>query len=323
MFVQIAIIVVLVVVGVLLFRWGARALSNLTNGTPAVSAPASEERVVPIEPVGPAGPDGLVVLFADRFVAPVRSGKLVSPRLRCYAPLTEQEVDPLHLAHQLLYVTLATLYERGSIDLRVVERAATLMPPYPQKTWELQVCQVGPMPESPLSDVMAVAFGVLRRRAREAEGPHWTSLDALIEHSLKAIRQELTFWQRAGVCGDLRQYVEAALIAQGYLIEPPRPTWLDRVRHSRPLVHEDGVRRLEPDAEALGRQIEAFRRQHGRGLLPADPALELEALQQVDNSLLAPSGDLQELPLDEVLRISIYETLQALRQLEPSGEPGV
>jgi len=321
-FVQIAIILVLIVAGVLLYRVGTRALSDFMNGTVAAVAD-TEEAIEPVEPIGPAGPDGLVVLFGDRFVSRARSGKMVSPRQRCYAPLTEEELDPLHWAFQILYVTLATLYERGSIDIRLEERAATLMPPYPQKCWELQVCQVGPMPESPMSDVMAVAFGLLRRRAREEEGRHWVSLDALVEHSLKAIRQELTFWQRAGVYGDLRQYVEAALIAQGYLIEPARPTWLDKVRHYRPLVHEDGARRLEPDAEELAGWLAEFRLRHGGNLIPVGVEDEMEALKEVDTSLLCPGDRLHEVPLDEALRISIYETIQALRQLEPSGDAGV
>ncbi|MCD6359400.1 MAG: hypothetical protein J7M38_00965 [Armatimonadetes bacterium] len=321
MLVQTGIIVVLIIAGVLLYRFGARALSNFMSGTVALVA-QPEEPVEPVEPEGPAGPDGLVVLFADRFVARARPGKMVSPRQRCYAPLTEEELDPLHWAFQILYATLATLYEKGSIDMRLVERAATLMPPYPQKSWELQICQVGPMPESPMSDVMAVAFGVLRRRARVEDERHWTTLDALVEHSLKAIRQELTFWQRAGVYGDIRQYVEAALIAQGYLIEPPRPTWLDKMRQYRPLVHEDGVRRLEPDAEALAVELAEFRRKYGGNLIPEEVD-ELEALKEVDSSLLAPRGALEDIPLDEALRISIYETIQALRQLEPSGDAGV
>jgi len=320
--VQAGIIAVLVIAGVLVYRAGARALSGFMNGTVAPAA-AEEHAIEPVEPIGPVGPDGLVVLFGDRFVRPAPSGRMVSPRQRCYAPLTEEELDPLHWAHQILYATLASLYGRGCIDLRLVERSATLMPPYPQKTWELQLCQVGPMPESPISDVFAVAFGLLRKRARQSEDDrHWTTLDTLVEQSLKTIRQELSFWQRAGVYGDLRQYVEAALIAQGYLIEPARPTWLDRVRHYRPLVHEEGVMRLEPDAQALDEQLAAFRRRHGAGLLPETDD-EVAMLKDVDSALLCPREGLEDIPMDEALRISIYETIQALRQLEPSGDAGV
>jgi len=80
---------------------------------------------------------------------------------------------------------------------------------------------------------------------------------------------------------------------------------------------------LEPDAEALSEELEAFRLRHGGGLIPADPATEMEALKEVDSSLLSPGDRLGDMPVDEALRISIYETVQALRQLEPSGEPGV
>jgi len=320
--VQIGIIVVLVVGAVLIFRTGYRWVSGFMNGTLAAAA-QEEQPVVRIDPSGPVGPDGLVVLFADRFVDRARSTRMISPRQRCYAPLTEEELDPLHWAYVILYASLADLYERGCIDLRVVDRSATLMPPYPQKSWELELCQIGPMPESPISDVLAVAFGVMRRKARDQEEErHWSTLDALVEHSLKTIRQELTFWQRAGVYGDLRQYVEAALVAQGYLIEPARPTWLDKVRHYRPLVHEAGVLSLEPDAMALVEQLKAFRATHGGNLI-AESDDESETLKDVDTSLLSPGEGADDIPLDEVLRISIYETIQALRQLEPSGDAGV
>lgn len=322
--VQIGIIIVLLVAGILIYRAGARLLSGALEGETAVEEEI-QEPAEPIDPVGPVGPDGLMVLFADRFVDRPRSGKMVSPRLRCFAPLTDEELDAHHWAHQIVYATLVDLYERGSIQVRVEERAATLMPPFPQKTWELQLAQVGPMPESPISDVLAVAFGLLRKRARdvtEEDERHWVTLDALVEQALKTIRQEMTFWERSGVYGDIRQYVEAALIAQGYLIEPGRPTWLDRVRSKRPVPHEEGVQRLEEDAKQLRAQLVEFRRVHGGNLLP-DAERETQALRNADSALLCPAEDAPDIPLDEVFRLSIYETLLALRQLEPSGDAGV
>ncbi len=324
MAVQIGIIIVLVVVGVALYRFGARLARRAFEGEAESVREEVEAPDEPGEPVGPVGPDGLVVLFADRFVDRAPAGKVVSPRARCYAPLTEDELDPQHWAHQILYAVLVDLHENGCIELRVTDRAATFMPPYAQKTWELQLCQVGPMPESPISDVLAVGFGLLRRRARgedEEGGRGWVSLDALVEQALKTIRQEMTFWERSGVLGDIRRYVESALIAQGYLIEPGSPTWLDRVRSKRPSPHEDGVRRLEPNAQELVGRLTEFRRTHGGNLLPEGPATE--ALRQADQGLLAPAEDAPDIPLDEVLRISIYETLMAIRQLEPSGDAGV
>ena len=151
--------------------------------------------------------------------------------------------------------------------MRVRDRPATLMPPYPHKTWELQLCQVGPMPESPISDALAVAFGLLRKRARaagEADERHWVTLDALLEQALKTIRQEMTFWQRTGVFGDFRQYVESALIAQGYLIEPPRPTWLDRVRTKRPYPHEEGCGGWRRTDALVAPRLAEFRRVRGQ-----------------------------------------------------------
>lgn len=324
--VQIGIIIVLIVAGVLIWRAAAKALNEAMEGQQEAVEAEQPVPATPKEPVGPVGPDGLMVLFADRFVDRSRPGKMVSPRAKCYAPLTEEEMDAHHWAHQIIYVTLIDLYEQGCIDFRVTDRMATLMPPYPQKTWELQICQIGPMPEAPTSDALAVAFGLLRKRARGADAEeerHWVTLDALIEQALKTIRQEMSFWQRTGVFGDLRQYVEGALIAQGYLIEPGRPTWLDRVRTLRPLPHEEGVLALEDDAKELAEQIARFRAKHGGNLLPEEEERETEVLRQADPALLCPPDDAPDLPLDEVLRMSIYETLLAIRQLEPSGDAGV
>ncbi len=322
MAVQIGILVVLLVAGVLIYRLAAKSISDFMNGTVATAA-EEQDRPERIDPIGSVGPDGLIILFGDRFVARASSSKMVSPRQRCYAPLTEEELDPIDWAFHILYATLATLYDDKCIDLRVVSRSATLMPPYPQKSWELELCQIGPMPESPMTDVMAVSFDLMRRKARDTdEERNWVTLDVLVEQSLKTIRQELTFWQRAGVYGDLRQYVEAALIAQGYLIEPHRPTWLDKVRQCRPLVHEEGVLRLEPAAEALAERMARFRTTYGGNMLP-EGGSETEALKDIDHALLSPGESLDEIPMDEILRISIYETIQALRQLEPSGDAGV
>ena len=325
MAVQIGIIIVLIVGGVLIWRAASSFLSDALEGEQQAVEAQQTVPEAPTEPVGPVGPDGLMVLFADRFVDRSRPGKMVSPRAKCYAPLTEEEMDAHHWAHQILYVTLIDLYEQGCLDFRVTDRMATLMPPYPQKTWEMQICQIGPMPEAPISDALAVAFGLLRKRAKGAEAEedrHWVTLDALIEQALKTMRQEMSFWQRSGVFGDIRQYVESALIAQGYLLEPGRPTWLDRVRTQRVLPHEEGVLTLEGDAEALGEQIAQFRVKHGGNLLPEDDR-ETEALRQADAALLCPPDEAPELPLDEMLRMSIYETLLAIRQLEPSGDAGV
>ncbi|MBD3293108.1 MAG: hypothetical protein GF393_09300 [Armatimonadia bacterium] len=322
--VQIGIIIVLIVAGVLIWRAGSKMLNEALEGEQQAIEAEETTPEAPIEPVGPVGPDGLMVLFADRFVDRSRPGKMVSPRAKCYAPLTEEEMDAHHWAHQILYVTLIDLYEQGCIDFRTTDRMATLMPPYPQKTWEMQICQIGPMPEAPISDALAVAFGLLRKRAQgqdAQEERHWVTLDALIEQALKSMRQEMSFWQRSGVFGDIRQYVESALIAQGWLLEPGKPTWLDRVRTQRPMPHED-VLELEEDAKQLAEQMAQFQAKHGGNLLPEDDR-ETESLRQADAALLCPPDEAPELPTDEMLRMSIYETLLAIRQLEPSGDAGV
>ncbi len=323
--VQIGIIVVLLVVGVLVWRAVGNLLSEALEGEQEAVEAEDSVPEEPREPQGPVGPDGLMVLFAHRFVDRSRPGKMVSPRAKCFAPMTEEELDAHHWAHQILYVTLIDLYEQGCIDIRVADRMATLMAPYPQKTWEMQICQIGPMPEAPISDALAVAFGLLRKRAKGEEAEedrHWVTLDALIEQALKTIRQEMSFWQRSGVFGDIRQYVESALIAQAYLIEPGQPTWLDRVRTQRPRPHEEGVLDLEPQADELAEQMANFREEHGGNLLP-EGERETEVLRQADTALLCPPDDAPDLPLDEVIRMSLYETLLAIRQLEPSGDAGV
>jgi hypothetical protein len=321
--VQVAIIVILVTAGVLIWLGVSRMLKKALESEVAAVETDEVIPMVPREPEGPVGPDGLMVLFADRFVEHSRPGKAVSPRARCYAPLTEDELDSQHWAQQIIYVTMIDLLEKGCIEVRVVDRMATMMPPYPQKTWEMQVAQIGPMPEAPISDALAVAFGLLRKRAKGTEPEEerqFVSLDALLEQALRTMRQEMSFWQRSGVFGDIRQYVESALIAQGYLMEPARPTWLDRVRTQRPLPHVEGIMELEPDLNALTAQITSFRARFGGNLLPE--GRETESLRQADNALLCPV-DVEQIPLDEMLRMSIYETLLAIRQLEPSGDAGV
>ncbi len=323
MVVQVVIIVVLVTAAVLIWRGISGMLKKALESDAVAVEDAEVIPMIPNDPEGPVGPDGLMVLFADRFVEHSRPGKAISPRARCYAPLTEDELDSQHWAQQIIYVTMIDLLEKGCIEVRVVDRMATMMPPYPQKTWEMQVAQIGPMPEAPISDALAVAFGLLRKRAKgedSEEERQFVSLDALLEQALRTMRQEMSFWQRSGVFGDIRQYVESALIAQGYLIEPARPTWLDRVRTQRPLPHVEGIMALEPELSVLMAQITSFRARFGGNLLPE--GRETESLRQADNALLCPV-DTEQIPLDEMLRMSIYETLLAIRQLEPSGDAGV
>ena len=46
-------------------------------------------------------------------------------------------------------------------------------------------------------------------------------------------------------------------------------------------------------------------------------------MAKVDPSLATQEADFDQMPLDDCLRISIYETLISLKQLEPSGGSGI
>lgn len=291
---------------------------------------AAEREGLPVstQTTGPVGPDGLVCLFAHEFVRP--AAKTPSGRDRAYAPLTDQELDPEDFALQLLYALTAELFSEGRLDFRLVPREPTYMPPFPQKAWELQVRQLDVLEGSPLAKAMAVAFELLtgRRRRRRArplgEDEGWVALDDLVDRMLRAIRQELSFWERTGVYGDLRSYVEDALAASGYLFPPERATWLDRVRSKRPRPNVDAIEALADEARALRRRLADFRRRYGSqeavAGIPEDGPLPIT---DVDPHLMDSNRPLGELPLDDCLRASLYEALTALRQLEPSSDAGV
>jgi len=185
---------------------------------------------------------------------------------------------------------------------------------------------MGEFPSSPLANAMSVAFDLLtRKRGRRRKSPEaqWVSIDDLIDRMLRAIRQELSFWERSGVYGDFRVYVENALQAQGYLLPPERTTWLDRVRAKRSRPNREAIEELEEQADALRRRLIEFRRQYGsphaREEIPEEGPLPITP---VDPHLTDSKRGLDELPLDDCLRVSLYEVLTSLRQLEPSGDAG-
>ncbi|MBC7288813.1 MAG: hypothetical protein H5T86_12410 [Armatimonadetes bacterium] len=316
-----AIALVLTAVGAALLVAGYRLWQRLTSRD-WVKEP--EERRPPSEPEGPVWADGIVCLFADRFVRPL--SRPATGRDRAFAPLTDQELDPEDFALQLLYATMAELFSEGYLDFRIVPREPTYTPPFPQKAWELQLRQLRPLPSSPLVNAMSVALEMLtgRKKRRRDEEEGWVAIDDVIDRMLRAIRQELSFWERTTVYGDLRNYVMDALVAQGYLMAPERSTWLDRLRGKRPQVNRSVVEGLEEEARGLRERLVRFRRTYGSPAaqedLPSDGPLPI---QQVDPHLLDADRSLGDLPLDDCLRTSLYEVLTALRQLEPSGDAGV
>jgi len=324
---ELAIALALIALGAAILAGGYRAWKLIMSR--AAELAAEQEGIqVSTENVGPVGPDGLVCLFAHQFVRP--AAKTPAGRDRAYAPLTDQELDPEDFALQLLYALTAELFAEGRLDFRLVPREPTYMPPFPQKAWELQVRQLDRLEGSPLAKAMAVAFELLtgrkrRRRARplgDEEG--WVALDDLVDRMLRAIRQELSFWERTGVYGDLRSYVEDALVASGYLSPPERATWLDRVKNKRPRPNVNAIEALAEEAQALRRRLAEFRRRHGSqeaiAGIPDDGPLPIT---DVDPHLMDGNRPLGELPLDDCLRASLYEALTALRQLEPSSDAGV
>jgi len=290
---------------------------------------AAEEVGAPLVPEaeGPVGADGLVCLFAHEFVRPASKP---GGRDRAFAVLTEQELDPEDFALQMLYALMADLFREGVIDFRIVEREPTYTPPFPSKTWELQVQQLRDLPSSPLASAMGVAFEMIlgrrrkRRRRSNEDVDSWVTIDDLIDRMLRAIRQELSFWERTGVYGDLRTYVENALVAQGYLMRPGQATWLDRVRQKRRKPNLEAIEELAEEAADLRQRLVLFRRERGSAHACEDLGESGPMpIQQVDPQLLDASRSLGELPLDDCLRTSLYEVLTALRQLEPSGDAGV
>ena len=308
--------------------WGFSVLGKtvrrgISNHSKVADTPCYDD----IEVREGVGVDELVYLYAHEFTRPRASGAPALPRDRVWAPLSDDELDAEELTHQLLYATLCELHREGYISFRLTERQPTYLPPFPQKKWEMQLQRLKRLPVTPLCDAIGVGFDLTRKRLQAKmqfvdEQTLWVGLDELVERGLKAIRQELSFWERSGVHGDLRNYVASSLIASGYLIAPQRDTWLDKVRTKRPIPNRPAIEKLADEAKSLKRRVQTFRKMHGSEAAQVDdPHAKLQT--NVDPSLADTDGPLDELPLDDCLRLSIYETLIAIKQLEPSSEPGV
>ena len=312
----------------LLYRLSKGALVHAGR----VSVPIPERQPEDIEVSGELGADGLVFLFAEDFVKPRVSGPTALPRDKAYAPISGEELDPEHWTLWLLYASLCDMHEQKSLEFRMVERDATFLPPFPQKRWEMQVVQRTPFPSTPVLGALEVAFDLLRQRqqqrvaqSREEPGEAWFALDEIIERALRAMRQEISLWERAGVFGDLRNYVASTLVAQGYLIPPGRETWLDRSRSKKPRANPEALALLVGPKTEVKQRVEAFRLKFGsayaRGEMDAEEARP--AIRDADPALVTGEGDMEDMPLDDCLRLSIYEVLISLRQLEPSGDAGI
>jgi hypothetical protein len=317
----IQVLALLVVLGigvgaVLLLR---RLIGQITEV--ARQAPAEEPR--PAEPPAAISADGLVYLFAHRFVRSPVGPQRVSGRRQVFAPQTGEELDPRDLAEQLISATLIYLREEGAVAFRMEECEPSFFPPFPNKQWTMLVTRNEALPAGPLADVIGRAVDMIEQRL-EKQGqppPHYIGLDEVIEQAIRIARQELTFWQKAGVYADLRSYVEAALVAQGYLVMPPRETWLERMRQARPQVREETAEGLEARARALERVLERFRDEHGRpppeGPLPDNHP---RTLADVDPAIITEEFSPGEMPLYDCLRVTIHEALASLRQVEPSED---
>ncbi len=330
--VEAAIGLILAGVGVWAFWSLVRMLQGIGRPRPVPEPSADGMETEIVRPEGQIADDGIVYMFADRFVqqAPRRAlGSL--PRDRAFDLTSGIELDTRDFAQQLVYATFIDLYTKSLLRFKLVPRDASFMPPFPNKSWALHLQQLERFPTSPLCDSLNVAFEMIykqRLKKKQAsdgdDSPDdvWVSLEDVLETALKAMRQEMSFWERGCIYSDLRNYVGIGLTAQGYLLASPQDTWLDRIRRKPPVPNPVALEEhdLKGDTERLLKRIEAFRTRFGSASASADPGWPTG---DVDPALLQPQCPLEDLPLDDCLRVSIYEALISIRQLEPSGEAGV
>jgi hypothetical protein len=287
----------------------------------APSPPPERARVA----TGVLGPDGTVYLCAHEFVPPGAPRQVTNVRRRAYAPLTGAELEPRRVAEQVLYAVLASHIQSGDVKPSIADCEPSLMPPFPHKCWTLELGRERRLEGSPTAEALDCAFDLIeqRRAKRRGEAREGVPLDELIEDMLKVMRQEMSFWDRAGVYADIRQYVEAALVDEGYLVAPQRETLLERLRHLRPTVSESVRPKLEPAARQLAERLAAFRRAHGSSAAAEADSVPGGRVEEVDESIVEAQPPFEDLPLHDCLHISIHEALLAIRQLEPSEDVGV
>jgi len=320
-------------IGVALLVAGYRFYQRVMTRASELSQPQSEMAPEAVEVTGEVHADGLVYLYGHEFAQSKASAPMTLSREKAFAPLTQVELDPQDWATQLLYAPISELHASSCLDYRIVERQPSFLPPFPHKRWELEVIQRTPFGASPVMSAMEVAFELMRARkqqrvaqGKEEPGELWCPLDEIIERALKAMRQEISFWERSGVLGDVRNYVASAMVAQGYLIQPARETWLDRARSKRPKPNVEPIQALRPAVDALNERLAQYRLKHGSPFARGEQEPQegqQQLVRETDPDLVTREGEFGEMPFDDALRISIYETLVSLKQLEPSGGSGI
>ncbi|MHB8997460.1 MAG: hypothetical protein ACYC63_19615 [Armatimonadota bacterium] len=327
---QIALAIIVTLIGIallfLLFR-GLKALQDKL-GKMSEETPVRVER----EPGGPVTTDQLLYLYSQDFVKTAPKRPLGSiPRDRAYTCVGDTELDCDDFAKQLLYAVLTELVGEQALQTRIVPRDPSYMPPYPHKRWELQFRPTKLLPASPLGAAFNAGFEIARKNRQRIKRGHeelthdeeFFSLEEVLERALKALRQEMSFWERGTVCSDLRHYVEMSLIEEGYLIAPEKNTWLDTVRPKRPTCNEQAIAVHEHEAQALLRRLETFKKMHGSGFALNPVQNEKGEVIDIDPKVLNAGDDLTGMPIDDVLRATIHEAIVSIKQLEPSGEAGI
>jgi len=316
----IAIAVILGLIGIFVLWYGQKLWRSLSTGVP-LSEP-TDELAEPPTPRGPLHTDEIVYLFAEQFVGTTSAEG--PSHTTGTAPLSQQPVSLCDQANRLIYAVLVHQHQQERLQFRIVERDPTMMPPFPHNAWELQVRRSDALSSSPLLDCLNVSFNVIYKQrgvgsAEEESEKLWISLDELLEQILKVARAEISFWKREGAYGDLCNYIEEALVARGYLHELPRHTWLERLRSRELRVNRDAIEQHQPAAAKLHQRLTEFRRAYGSAQLQPMADNLTKPNEEANQELSEWTDPLDELPLDDALRMSIYEALVCLRQLEPSG----
>ncbi len=320
--------------GIAILYYGYKFVVEMANKQPAEAEeqrePRREDRALTVQ--RDIAPEELVYLFSHEFCGPPRKPAALRNRHdTVLAPLTGEEVDAQQLANKILYALLTELHRQGFLEFRIVERTPTFMPPFPHKSWELEVRRCGILPPSPLCDCMQIALELMEKRRitklkakagrddiEPAAEEMFVAFDDLVDRSLRVIRQELTFWEKKGVYGDLGSYVASSLVAAGYLEEVSQDTWLDKIRTRKLKPNRERIEQVAEQARRLAARMADFRRRHG-----SMEARQEDAADAPVHGNVCPQAtghaDPSTLPLDDCLRVSIYEALVCLRQLEPSG----
>lgn len=323
----VAIAIVLVLAGVAVLWLGQHLWRSFTQSLAEVAQPPPDTpREALTRPHGLRA-DALVFLFAERFVRTPAPNKPVNPRLRAGAPLTDEDLDARDWACKLLFALLAEQHELGAVEFRTVSRTPTLMPPFPHKNWELEARRERRLADSPLGDCLAVAFDMLEKRTRPGEdepGPDepggWYPLELVVEKMLTVVRAETGFWQREGVYGDLRNYVAETLAAEGYLTENTSNTWVEHFRRRRMEPNREAIATLAEEADALRHRLRSLRRRYGSAEFLGEEDREATYTHLNTPASLTSVEDVSQVLWADALGITIFETLVALRQLEPTGD---